>query len=96
MRNIKEIDSILSAIYCINLSKRENADNNIELICKYAFNRLFNGNPNLLIFSCIGKTEEQIVSEVKQLMYENTEYKKYEEWKNFQEEKRNEQHTKTC
>ena len=30
MRNTKEIQAILSAIYCVNLAKRKNADKDIE------------------------------------------------------------------
>ncbi|MDE6189781.1 MAG: hypothetical protein K2G37_05810 [Clostridia bacterium] len=60
MRNTKEVQAILSAIYCINLSKRKEKDSNIEKIYNYAFNRLFGGNANLLILSCVGKTKEQI------------------------------------
>ncbi len=88
MRNTKEIQTILSAIYCINLSKRDKRDKNIELLCGYAFNRLFNGSPNLLILSCAGKSEEQILEEVNQMMYADTKYKSYVDWKNFQEEQR--------
>lgn len=88
MRNTKEIRTILSAIYCINLSKRDKRDKDIELLCGYAFDRLFNGNPNLLILSCVGKTKKQILKEVNQMMYEDTEYKSYVDWKKYQEEKR--------
>ncbi len=93
MKHTKEIKIILSAIFCVNLAKRKNADKDIENICKYAFNRLFNSNPNLLILSCVGKTKKQILKEVNQLMYEDTDYKKYIDWKNYQEEKRNERNT---
>ncbi len=77
MRNTKEVQAILSAIYCINLSKREEKDSNIEKICNYAFNRLFGGNANLLILSCVGKTKKQILEEVNQMLYADTNYKDY-------------------
>ena len=72
MKNTKEIQSILSAIYSINHSKRDNKDKDIDLICEYAFNRLYNSNTNLLILSCLGKTEKQILEEVNQMMFAAT------------------------
>lgn len=77
MKNTKEVQSILSAIYCINHSKRDNKDKDIELLCEYAFNRLYNSNTNLLILSCLGKTEMQILEEVKQMMFADTNYKEF-------------------
>lgn len=77
MKNTKEIQSILSAIYCINHSKRDNKDKDIELLCEYAFNRLYNSNTNLLILSCVGKTEKQILEEVNQMMFADTKYKEF-------------------
>ena len=91
MKNTKEISSILSAIFCVNLAKRKNADKDIENICRYAFNRLFNGNPNLLVLQTAGLTKKQIIKLVNEMIYAETDYKKYIEWKNYQEEKRNEQ-----
>jgi hypothetical protein len=77
MKNTKEIQSILSAIYCINHSKRDNKDKDIELLCEYAFHRLYNSNTNLLILSCVGKTEQQILEEVNQMMFAETNYKEF-------------------
>ncbi len=77
MKNTKEIQSIVSAIYCINHSKRDNKDKDIELLCEYAFNRLYNSNTNLLILSCVGKTEKQILEEVNQMMFADTNYKEF-------------------
>ncbi len=77
MKNTKEVQSILSAIYCINHSKRDNKDKDIDLICEYAFNRLYNSNTNLLILSCLGKTEKQILEEINQMMFAATNYKEF-------------------
>lgn len=77
MKNTKEIQFILSAIYCINHSKRDNKDKDIELLCEYAFNRLYNSNTNLLILSCLGKTEMQMLEEVNQMMFADTNYKEF-------------------
>ncbi len=77
MKNTKEIQTILTAIYCINLFKQENKDKDIDQICEYAFGRIFGANTNLLLLGCIGKTQEQILQEVNEIMYANTNYKEY-------------------
>lgn len=77
MKNTKEIQSILSAIFCINHSKRDSKNKDIELLCEYAFHRLYNSNTNLLILNCVGKTEKQILEEVNQMMFADTNYKEF-------------------
>lgn len=84
MRNTKEIKPILTAIYCLNRAgeKDKNKDMNIELICDYAFRRLFGANTNLLALACIGQTKESIEQQVTELLEMETDYKKYlEEYK---------------
>lgn len=83
MKNTKEIISILSAIFCLNVAKRKNTDKDIENICRYAFNRLFDGNPNLLVLQTAGLTRKQIIVLVNEMLYAETDYKKYIEWGNF-------------
>ena len=73
MRNIKEIRPILTALYCINLLG--NKDEDIDKILKYAFNRIFDSNTNLLTLACIGKTKESAMPEILQLLQEETLYK---------------------
>ncbi len=73
MRNTKEIKPILTALYCINFLG--NKDEDIDKIIKYAFNSLFNSNTNLLTLACIGKTKEQVMPEILQLLKEETLYK---------------------
>ncbi len=72
MRNIKEIKPILASIYCINLLS--NKDEDIDKILKYAFARILDSNTNLLTLSCIGKSKEQIMPEILQLLHEETKF----------------------
>lgn len=85
MRNTKEIRTILTCLYCINQTGQNDRD--ISQIIDYAFHRLFNGNANLLILACVGKTKEQIMTEVLQILKEDTEYMKYLEIKNYDRNK---------
>ncbi|MBE5755472.1 MAG: hypothetical protein E7341_02170 [Clostridiales bacterium] len=70
MRNLKEVRPLLSAIYCIN--RTGSKDEDIEKILDYAFNRLFNQNTNLLKLACIGRTKEDSMQEIKQILKEDT------------------------
>ena len=80
MRNTKEIKPILTAIYCLNRAGEK--DKNIELICDYAFRKLFGANTNLLALACIGQTKESIEQQVTELLEMETDYKEYlEEYK---------------
>lgn len=75
MKNSKEAQPILTAIYAINRTNGHE-DHDISLILDYAFRRLFGANINLLTLACIGKTKGQIMPEVNQILAE-TEYEKY-------------------
>ena len=81
MRNTKEIKSILTCLYCINQTGQRDKD--ISHIIDYAFHRLFDSNANLLTLACVGRTKEQIMPELKQILNEDTEYNKYLEMKNY-------------
>jgi len=70
MRNLKEVRPLLSAIYCIN--RTGSKDEDIEKILDYAFNRLFNQNTNLLKLACVGRTKEESMQEIKQILKEDT------------------------
>ena len=76
MKHTNEVQSILTAIFAINRTN-EHEDKDITLVLDYAFRRLFGENTNLLLLSCIGKTKEQIMPEVMQVLDEYTQYKKY-------------------
>ena len=81
MKHANEVQAILTAIFAINRTN-ENEDKDITLVLDYSFRRLFGANTNLLLLSCIGKTKEQIMPEVMQILDESTQYKKYlEEYK---------------
>ena len=81
MRNTKEIKSILTCLYCIN--QTGNRDKDISQIIDYALHRIFDSNANLLTLACVGKTKEQIMPEIKQILDEDTEYSKYLEIRNY-------------
>ena len=85
MRNTKEIKSILTCLYCINQTGQRDKD--ISRIIDYSFHRLFGGNANLLTLACIGKTKEQVMPEINQILEEDTQYLKYLEMKNYDRNK---------
>ena len=76
MKNTKEVQAILTAVYCINYTN-EHSDKDIRLILDYAFRRLFGANTNLISLCCIGKSKEQIMTEVMQVLENDTKYKQY-------------------
>ena len=66
----------MKVIFAINRTSEHEA-NDITLVLDYAFRRLFSANTTLLILSCIGKTKEQMMPEVMQLLESCTQYKTY-------------------
>lgn len=76
MKNTKEAQAILTAIYCINHTS-EYRDNDIYKILDYAFRRLLEANTNLITLCCIGKTKEEIMPEIMQMLEADTAYKQY-------------------
>ena len=76
MKNTKEVKAILTAIFAINRTNKHK-DKDISLLLDYAFRRLFGANTNLLLLSCLGKTKEQIMPEVMQVLRADTQYEKY-------------------
>ena len=76
MKNTKEVKAILTAIFALNRTS-EHEDKDITLVLDYAFRRLFGSNTNLLMLACIGKTKEQIMPEVMQVLKADTQYEKY-------------------
>lgn len=80
MKNTKEIQPILTAIFCLNRTDARNEL--INRICDYAFRRLFGANTNLLALACIGQPKEEIEKQVQYLLEQETAFKKYlEEYK---------------
>lgn len=80
MRNTKEVQAILTAIFCLNRTGERNEQ--IDKVCDYAFRRLFGANTNLLSLACIGQTKEEMERQVNEMLEMETEFKKYlEEYK---------------
>ena len=81
MKNTKEVQAILTAIMCINQTS-DHRDDDIAKICDYAFRRLFGSNTNLLTLCCVGRSKEEMMPEIIQVLEQDTAYKKYlEEYK---------------
>ena len=76
MKNTKEVQAILTAICFINQTS-EHRDNDIDKICDYAFRRLFGSNTNLLMLCCVGRSKDEMMPEIMQVLEQETEYKKY-------------------
>lgn len=82
MRNLKELNAILTAIHCINYLNNPR-DEDIYKLTDYAFRRIFGCNSNLKSVFCIGQTKESMMPVLMQILEEDTEYKKYlEQYKN--------------
>ena len=81
MKHTNEVQAVLTAIFAINRTS-EHEDKDITLVLDYAFRRFFGANTNLLLLSCIGKTKEQMMPEVREMLKIYTQYEKYlEEYK---------------
>ena len=78
MKHTDEVQAILTVIFAINKTS-EHEDKDITLVLDYAFRRLFGANTNLLLLSCIGKTKEQMMPEVREMLKTYTQYEKYME-----------------
>ena len=76
MKHTNEVQAILTAIFAINRTG-EHEDKDITLVLDYAFRRFFGANTNLLLLSCIGKTKEQMMPEVREVLKTYTQYEKY-------------------
>ena len=81
MKHTNEVQAVLTAIFAINRTS-EHEDKDITLVLDYAFRRFFSANTNLLLLSCVGKTKEQMMPEVREMLKIYTQYEKYlEEYK---------------
>lgn len=75
MKNTKEMQAILTAIYCINLTGSKDKD--ITKLCEYAFTRCTDINFIMIALQTIGKSKDTIMPEVNELLDGETNYKKY-------------------
>ena len=81
MKHTNEVQAVLTAIFAINRTN-EHEDKDITLVLDYAFRRFFGANTNPLLLSCVGKTKEQMMPEVREMLKIYTQYEKYlEEYK---------------
>lgn len=81
MKHTNEVQAVLTAIFAINRTS-EHEDKDITLVLDYAFRRFFGANTNPLLLSCVGKTKEQMMPEVREILKIYTQYEKYlEEYK---------------
>lgn len=76
MRNLKELNAILTAIHCINYLNTPR-DNDIWKLTDYAFRRIFGGNSNLKSACCIGQTKESMMPVLMKILEEDTQYLEY-------------------
>ena len=79
MKNTKEVQAILTTLFAINFTS-EHRDHEMELILDYAFRRLFGSNTNLLVLGCVGKSKEEIMPEIMQILESETQFKNI--WRN--------------
>lgn len=76
MKNLKELQPILAAIYCINRTNG-NDDKDIRHLLDYAFHRILNNTTNLLLVACVGRTKKDVMPELMKLLKEDTQYLQY-------------------
>ncbi len=75
MKNTKEIRTILAALFYLNRLGYDDKD--IHNLLEYAFDRIFGANTGLLLLACIGRTKEDAMPEIEQLLREETKYHEY-------------------
>lgn len=75
MKNSKEVQAILIAIYCINLTGNEDKD--VTNLCEYAFTRCTDVNFRMIGLHLIKKNKDEIMPEVNEMLDGQTKYKKY-------------------
>ena len=76
MRNLKELNAILTAIHLLNYID-ENRNKDIMLLTDYAFRRIFDCNSNMKTAICLGASKENVRAAVMHLLEEDTKYKEY-------------------
>ncbi|MBQ7348176.1 MAG: hypothetical protein IJW55_09470 [Clostridia bacterium] len=79
MKNTKEAQPILTAIFALNQTS-EHKDPMIATILDYAFRTFYGSNTNLLTLACIGQTRDSIMPQIEQIL-NNTGYKDYMNFK---------------
>lgn len=77
MKNTKEMQTILTAIYCINQTGKKDED--ITNLCEYAFTRCTDINFRMIMLQIMGHPKENIMPEITELLYGETQFKNYME-----------------
>ena len=75
MKNTKEMQAILTAIYCINMT--DSKDEDITKLCEYAFTRCTNINFRYIGLQLINQPKDKIMPEINELLDGETNFKKY-------------------
>lgn len=76
MKNLKQLQPILAAIHCINQTS-EHKDENIYKLLEYAFIHILEGTLDILSLYCIGKTKEEIMPEIDEMLKSETKYHEF-------------------
>lgn len=75
MKNIRELQAILTGIYLLNRTA-EKPNPEVEKICEYAFRRCLEANTNLLLLATIGQTYDTMKEQVADLFRRETKFSK--------------------
>ncbi len=75
MRNTKELKVIFGVLFYLN--RLGNEDPDITNLLNYAHERIFGCNTNLLTLACVGRTKDECMGEIHQLLKEDTKYHEY-------------------
>lgn len=75
MKNIKELQAILTCILVLNCADK-NANKEIAELCEYAFKQCLETPTALLRLSTVGTTYEEMLEQVNALLRRETKFKK--------------------
>lgn len=76
MKITKEISAILSALYCLEQKSEPRNEEKMEII-NYALSQLLGINAHLYLrLSCVGKTYDEMLDEVYELLRKETDFRK--------------------
>lgn len=76
MKNLKELNAILTAIHCLNFIS-DHRDMEIMQLTDYAFRRIFGCNGNFKTAICLGHSKETVKEVIMKLLKEDTQYLEY-------------------
>ena len=76
MKNLKELNAILTAIHCLNFIS-DHRDTEIMQLTDYAFRRIFGCNGNFKTAICLRHSKETVKEAIIKLLEEDTQYLQY-------------------